>query len=155
MGKSVYVKLEEIEIPANVSINDPNNYPHAGVFLIKFDDGGKAVIRVYNLTETTCGYELTNIPADGIYVDVDSMVSIKQIESECNAAKKMYDDFKKDLEHEYEIKKLMLESEAPKRMAVGEWVSGKTLVEIVKTLSHQETENRTAFNGALLIKDHE
>lgn len=40
-----------------------------------------------------------------------------------------------ELEHEYEMKKLQLELETPKRFAQGEWVSGKTLAEIVKTLA--------------------
>jgi len=38
------------------------------------------------------------------------------------------------LEHEYEIKKLRLELEQPKRFGQGEWVSGNTLKDIIKTL---------------------
>ena len=40
-----------------------------------------------------------------------------------------------ELEQEYEKKKLQLELETPKRNAQGEWISGKTLTEIIKTLS--------------------
>ena len=40
-----------------------------------------------------------------------------------------------ELEHEYELKKMQLELETPKRCAQGEWISGKTLTEIIKTLS--------------------
>jgi len=40
-----------------------------------------------------------------------------------------------ELEQEYEKKKLQLELETPKRFAQGEWVSGKTLTEIIKTLA--------------------
>ena len=39
-----------------------------------------------------------------------------------------------ELEQEYEKKKLQLELETPKRFAQGEWVSGKTLTEIIRTL---------------------
>ena len=39
-----------------------------------------------------------------------------------------------ELEQEYERKKLQLEIDTPKRFAQGEWVSGKTLTEIIRTL---------------------
>lgn len=41
---------------------------------------------------------------------------------------------KMELEQEYEKKKLQLELDTPKRFAQGEWVSGKTLTEIIRTL---------------------
>ncbi len=40
-----------------------------------------------------------------------------------------------ELEQEYEKKKLQLELDTPKRFAQGEWVSGKTLTEIIKALT--------------------
>lgn len=42
---------------------------------------------------------------------------------------------KMELEHEYEQKKMQLELDTPKRFAQGEWVSGKTLTEIIRTLT--------------------
>lgn len=39
-----------------------------------------------------------------------------------------------ELEQEYEMKKIQLELDTPKRFAQGEWVSGKTLTEIIRTL---------------------
>lgn len=39
-----------------------------------------------------------------------------------------------ELEQEYEKKKMQLELDTPKRFAHGEWVSGKTLTEIIRTL---------------------
>lgn len=39
-----------------------------------------------------------------------------------------------ELEQEYEMKKIRLELDTPKRFAQGEWVSGKTLTEIIRTL---------------------
>ena len=39
-----------------------------------------------------------------------------------------------ELEQEYEMKKMQLEFDTPKRFAQGEWVSGKTLTEIIRTL---------------------
>lgn len=46
-----------------------------------------------------------------------------------------------ELEQEYEKKKLQLELDTPKRFAQGEWVSGKTLTEIIKTLTAGKKED--------------
>ena len=46
-----------------------------------------------------------------------------------------------ELEQEYEKKKLQLELDTPKRFAQGEWVSGKTLTEIVKVLAAGKKED--------------
>ncbi len=47
-----------------------------------------------------------------------------------------------ELEHEFETKKLQLDLEVPKRFAQGEWVSGKTLTEIIKTLAGGKKEGK-------------
>ena len=47
---------------------------------------------------------------------------------------------KMELEQEYEKKKLQLELDTPKRFAQGEWVSGKTLTEIIRTLTAGKKE---------------
>lgn len=47
---------------------------------------------------------------------------------------------KMELEHEYEQKKMQLELDTPKRFAQGEWVSGKTLTEIIRTLKAGKKE---------------
>jgi hypothetical protein len=46
-----------------------------------------------------------------------------------------------ELEQEYEKKKLQLELDTPKRFAQGEWVSGKTLTEIVRILTGEKKED--------------
>lgn len=46
-----------------------------------------------------------------------------------------------ELEQEYEKKKLQLELDTPKRFAQGEWVSGKTLTEIIRTLADRKKED--------------
>ena len=48
---------------------------------------------------------------------------------------------RKELEHEFEMKKMKLDLETPKRNAQGEWISGKTLTEIIKTLSGGRKED--------------
>ena len=47
---------------------------------------------------------------------------------------------KMELEQEYEQKKMQLELDTPKRFAQGEWVSGKTLTEIIRTLTAGKKE---------------
>lgn len=54
---------------------------------------------------------------------------------------KNYQLRKMELEQEYEKKKLQLELDTPKRFAQGEWVSGKTLTEIIRTLSAGKKED--------------
>lgn len=46
-----------------------------------------------------------------------------------------------ELEQEYEKKKMQLELDTPKRFAQGEWVSGKTLTEIIRTLTAGKKED--------------
>lgn len=46
-----------------------------------------------------------------------------------------------ELEQEYEKKKLQLELDTPKRFAQCEWVSGKTLTEIIRTLAAGKKED--------------
>ena len=46
-----------------------------------------------------------------------------------------------ELEQEYEMKKMRLELDTPKRFAQGEWVSGKTLTEIIRTLTAGKKED--------------
>jgi len=46
-----------------------------------------------------------------------------------------------ELEQEYEKKKMQLELDTPKRFAQGEWVSGKTLTEIIRALTAGKNED--------------
>ena len=46
-----------------------------------------------------------------------------------------------ELEQEYEKKIMQLELDTPKRFAQGEWVSGKTLTEIIRTLTAGKKED--------------
>lgn len=58
-----------------------------------------------------------------------------------NESAKNYQLRKMELEQEYEKKKMQLELDTPKRFAQGEWVSGKTLTEIIRTLTAGKTED--------------
>lgn len=47
---------------------------------------------------------------------------------------------RRELEHEYEVKRLQLEADMPKRFGQGEWVSGKTLTEIIRIMEGERRE---------------
>ncbi len=74
---------------------------------------------------------------------------IEEKEAELQRRKDVLDDKsakdyqlrKMELEHEYEQKKMQLELDTPKRFAQGEWVSGKTLTEIIRTLTAGKKED--------------
>ena len=55
--------------------------------------------------------------------------------------KQKYQQRQTNLEHEYELRRQQLELETPKRFAQGEWVSGKTLTEIIKALTGKGKED--------------
>lgn len=53
------------------------------------------------------------------------------------------------IEHEYEVKALKLEQDTPKRFGQGEWISGKTLKEIIALLAKDDSQKQaiTGQNG--------
>lgn|GEM_PF-4758807 len=150
----MYVELEMLDnIPFNC--NDKSLYPHDGVFLMKRIDGSFSVVSVErgkgdgiycaSFAETFIGSKPT-IASENVMDarDVDKNLyemserykkAGEQREKELQAA---YEMRQEKLEHDYEMKKLQLEHEMPKRFANGEWVSGKTLSEIIKTLVGKE-----------------
>lgn len=149
----VYIELEMIDgIEPNVHSNRNDIYPHSGTFLLKRTDGTMSVVNIDKGSEPYCDYiqvwSETCVPnADVIesqFVmdsrDVDQKMSAMAKRFDEDVARRKHDveqEFemkRKDLEHEYEKKKLELDT--PKRFSQGEWVSGKTLTEIIKTLTH-------------------
>lgn len=147
----------ELEMPDNMPIccNKKVLYPHDGVFLLKHIDGTMSVVSVERGTqdsdycsgfaEVIIGSKPTiaseNVmDARDVNKKLDEM-SIKyyketeQHEKELQAA---YEMRKEKLEHDYVMKTLKLEQEMPKRFEQGEWVSGKTLSDIIKTLVGKE-----------------
>jgi hypothetical protein len=150
----MYVELEMLDnMPINC--NKKDLYPHDGVFLLKRIDGIMSVVSVergtdnadycYGFIETIIGSKPT-IASENVMNarDVDKTLDEmrdkyskknEQREKELQAA---YEMRKEKLEHDYEMKKLQLEQEMPKRFEQGEWVSGKTLTDIIKTLVGKE-----------------
>lgn len=153
--KRVYIELEMIDgIEPNVQSNRNDIYPHSGTFLLKRTDGIMSVVYIDKGTEPYCQYvpvlSEVGVPnADVIesqFVmdsrDVDQKMSAMAKRFDEDVARRKHDveqEFemkRKDLEHEYEKRMMELENDTPKRFSQGEWVSGKTLTEIIKTLTH-------------------
>lgn len=150
----MYVEMEMLDnMP--IECNKKDLYPHDGVFLLKRIDGTMSVVSVergtkdgdycYGFIETIIGSKPTiaseNVmDARDVNKKLDEMSDkyhneAEQREKELQAA---YDMRKAKLEHDYEMKKFQLEQEMPKRFEQGEWVSGKTLSDIIKTLVGKE-----------------
>ena len=158
--KRVYVELEVIEgIEPNVQPNTNAIYPHSGTFLLKRTDGMVSVVNINKGVEPygeyTAGWQETFIGAPDM-IESQFVMDSRDVDEKMNAMIKRYDEDvarrkhdleqefemkRKDLEHEYEKRMMELEAEQPKRCAQGEWVSGKTLTEIIKTLTHPFPSN--------------
>lgn len=150
----MYVELEMLDnMP--IDCNKKVLYPHDGVFMLKRIDGTMSVASVergtqdgdycYGFTETIIGSKPTiaseNVmDARDVNKKLDEMSDkyYKKTEQREKELQADYEMRKEKLEHEYEIKKLQMEQEMPKRFEQGEWVSGKTLSDIIKTLVGKE-----------------
>lgn len=153
--KRVYIELEMIEgIEPSVQSNRNDIYPHSGTFLLKRADGKMSVISINKGTEPyneyAPGWSETFVPNADV-IESPFVMDSRDVDRDMNAMIKRYDEDverrkhdldrefemkRKDLEHEYEKRMMELENNTPKRFSQGEWVSGKTLTEIIKTLTH-------------------
>lgn len=149
-----YVELEMLE---NMPI-DPNKkklYPHDGVFLLKRIDGILSVASVERGTQNGdyCNSFIETIIGSKPTIASENVMDARDVNKKLDEMSKRYDekgeqrkrelqaefDLRKEkLEHDYEMKKLQLEQEMPKRFEQCEWVSGKTLSDIIKTLVGKE-----------------
>ena len=147
--EKVYVEFEMLEhTPADA--NDASIYPHNGVYLLKHDDGGMSVVYVEkDASKTYLSQFYETFVGSRTICPVDSVVhvnEVKSLEERCKETidsekRRLEDEYEKrrmELEHKQEIKMLKLEQEMPKRFEQGEWVSGQTLVEIIKTLAPKQ-----------------
>lgn len=144
--RNVYVELEMLEhMPLNA--NKSSLYPHSGNYLLKRDDDTLSVVYVeIDSDNEYCSQFIETFIGSKPLVPVGSLVHVNELkaveerrkdelESEKRRLQDEYSKKRMELEHEYEIKTLKLEQEMPKRFEQGEWVSGQTLTEIIKTLS--------------------
>ena len=138
--------------PSDFNFNKKEYYPHDGVFMLEHADGCYSIVNVVRGTSSTeyCDSftqvgvgSRTTIDSGNVMdardvnekMDEMSKRYYESIEQEKKTLSAEFDKQRMELEHEYEVKRLQLEAETPKRFAQGEWVSGKTLTEIIKTLS--------------------
>ena len=152
--KRLHAEFEVLEgiAPANANFNNKEYYPHDGIFMLKHPEGGFSVVNVvrgdgaveYCQQFQMCFVGFPNTIDSGRVMDsyevndkMDAMrdryeADLKQKKAELDAE---FEQKRMALEHEYEMKKLQLETDMPKRFGQGEWVSGKTLADIIKTLA--------------------
>ena len=169
--KRLHAEFEVLEgiAPADANFNKKEYYPHDGIFMLRHPEGGFSVVNVvrgdgaaeYCQQFQMCFVGFPNTIDSGRVMDsyevnekMDAMrdryeadLKIKQTELEANFNTKQaeleaeYEKKRIALEHEYEMKRLELEKEMPKRFEQGEWVSGKTLTDIIKTLTGNNSIN--------------
>ena len=167
-----FIKLEVIRgLAPNDYANKKVNFPHDGSFLIIRTDGVMSVATVVlgnNEDKENCqtfqecwigapemmdagnvmDCREVNVKMDAMRDRYEADLKIKQTELESNFNTKQaeleaeYEKKRIALEHEYEMKRLELEKEMPKRFEQGEWVSGKTLTDIIKTLTGNNSINK-------------
>ena len=158
--KRLHAEFEVLEgiAPADGNFNKKEYYPHDGIFMLRHPEGGFSVVNVlrgdgaaeYCQQFQMCFVGFPNTIDSGRVMDsyevnekMDAMrdrydADLKQKKTELDAE---FEQKRMALEHEYEIKKLELEKEMPKRFEQGEWVSGKTLTDIIKTLTGNNSIN--------------
>jgi len=149
-----YFEFEVIE--TELTANDPTNqkvlYPHDGTFVVIRPDGTKSVVWVVRgnteydycqqFQETFISGECASLDSENVMdarvvnKDMDALADkyYKELEAKKHELDQEFELKRQALEHEYEMKMKDLETEMPKRFEQGEWVSGKTLSEIIKTL---------------------
>ena len=158
--KRLHAEFEVLEgiAPTDANFNKKEYYPHDGIFMLRHPEGGFSVVNVlrgdgaaeYCQQFQMCFVGFPNTIDSGRVMDsyevnekMDAMrdryeADLKQKKTELDAE---FEQKRMALEHEYEIKKLELEKEMPKRFEQGEWVSGKTLTDIIKTLTGNNSIN--------------
>ena len=158
--KRLHAEFEVLEgiAPTDANFNKKEYYPHDGIFMLKHPEGGFSVVNVlrgdgaaeYCQQFQMCFVGFPNTIDSGNVMDardvnekMDEMSKryYESIEQEKKTLSAEFDKQRMELEHEYEIKKLELEKEMPKRFEQGEWVSGKTLTDIIKTLTGNNSIN--------------
>ena len=158
--KRLHAEFEVLEgiAPSDGNFNKKEFYPHDGIFMLRHPEGGFSVVNVvrgdgaaeYCQQFQMCFVGFPNTIDSGNVMDardvnekMDEMSKryYESIEQEKKTLSAEFDKQRMALEHEYEIKKLELEKEMPKRFEQGEWVSGKTLTDIIKTLTGNNSIN--------------
>ena len=149
----MYVEFEFLDdMPLDANVKDL--YPHDGTFLIRRIDGTMSVVVVERGTDNECcKNHLETFIDSRPTIDSDDVMHVseynkkteeyfkwcdEQLQQRKKEMQAEFDLRKEKLEHDYEMKNFQMEQEMPKRFEQGEWVSGKTLSDIIKTLVGKE-----------------
>lgn len=168
--KEMMIRLPMIEMAASDNVFLAKHYPKSGRYIVKRDNGDVSVadiqLRPVEVGEARRDDEQATVyecflgqpelldPDDwALAIDIENIKNAAQ--AEARAAKEDFETRKAalqeqvdatlamrrmELDQEYELKKMQLELDTPKRFAQGEWVSGKTLTEIVKALAGRKED---------------
>jgi hypothetical protein len=152
--KRLFAAFEVLEgiNPQDGNFDKIEYYPHDGTFMLKLADGSMAVVNVTrgeSDTAVCCSqFQMCYVGAPHV-IEADDVMTVASHKSEVEEMRlkyqnelevkktKLEDEYAQKqlvLKHEHELKMKELETEMPKRFEQGEWVSGKTLSEIIKTL---------------------
>ena len=152
--KRVFVELEMIEgVEPGAQVETNALYPHSGTFLLKRTDGMMSVVNINKgvepYPECAMSWQEVFVP-NANTLESQFVMDSRDVDAQMNAMIRRYDDDvarrkhdleqeydkkRMELEHDYQMRMKDLETEMPKRFEQGEWVSGKTLTEIVKALA--------------------
>lgn len=164
-AKEMMIKLPMVTATSYEELNKARIYPQSGRYIVKLDNGDVAIADVTlryieqgearPIDEDAASY-CTCFVGQPVVLDPDEWVLAIDLENAKLAyeadRKRMEEQMREandrtlaqrrsELEQEYEMKKLQLELDTPKRFAQGEWVSGKTLTEIIRTLTAGKKED--------------
>lgn len=123
--KEVYLKINMIEEPMK-NIQEASNYKTPGVYLVKDNSGESYVVRYRG--DNLCINSVIGV-SDVFVMDVKSHEG--DIERSIEQAVAM-----ERANSELERDRMKLEYENPKRNQCGEWISGKTLKDIITILTN-------------------
>ena len=156
--KEMWIKLKVIDgISQDTESNLNSLYPASGTYILKRSDGLMSVVNVNKGSEKyVCMFQEVFVGAPES-MEGENVMDCREVNEKMDDMIRRYDkdvemrkrelesEFEKkemQLRHEYEMRMKELESEMPKRFEQGEWISGKTLTEIVKTLAgRKETDD--------------
>ena len=159
--KRLYAAFEVLEgiNPTDGNFNKREFYPHDGTFLLKHADGSMSIVNVTrgeNETAQYCSMHQMCFIGSPHVIEADEVMTVASHKSQVEEMRikyeaelelkntKLEDEYDQKhlvLKHEHEKRMLELEKEMPKRFEQGEWVSGKTLTDIIKTLTGNNSIN--------------
>ena len=156
--KEVYVKFPLVELSNQSEVFKASNYPSTGRYLVRYPNNDKVIVDVYSFNEeedkaSISQYIIGNqemVLSDIVEKNIQDKVT-ELTKAKIDEVKHEYEMKVEKLEHEYALR----QAEIPKRNGQSEWVSGKTLTEIIKTLACDKIQHKTVVieEGVYYVAD--